>query len=149
MYEQNKAYQIQYECWLNVGKASLKCQRIMNALLSDLGITIAQHELLHRLLKTERITQKQLAESLVVVKSNIANHVKRLEKRGYIKTVSCVDDRRSKYLTLTREGKTLVDRSLVVQERLVSKMLENAKSTDIEATNRVMANVMQSLDELS
>lgn len=144
----NSSYDRQYECWLNVGKASLKCQRTMNSMLADLEVTIAQHELLLRIYQSKRITQKQLAAKLLVVKSNVANHVKRLEQRGFIKTIECVKDRRSRLLVLTSKGEKLVVRSIVIQETVVSKMLENVSASDIRATNRVMEKVIEALDKL-
>lgn len=148
MNEKYPNYRVKYECWLNVGKAALICQRTMNALLSEYEITIAQHELLLKLHQYKGIKQNELAAKLFVVKSNVSNHVKRIEKRGLVKTIQCEKDQRAKILVLTKLGEELIERSSEIQQKVVSKMFENVELSDIEATNRLMISTIQSLDDL-
>lgn len=141
-------YQAQHESWLNVGKAFLKCQRIMNSLLADLDITIAQHEILLTLGRNGLTTSKELSEKLLVVKSNVSNLIKKLDQRGLITITQCTNDRRSKYLELTSQGKELVRQSTNVQKKVVTTMMQGVDPADLQATNRVISNALRSLDTL-
>ncbi len=145
----NYDYKQKYECWLNTGKAFLKCQRTMNSLLSKLDITIAQHELLQTIYRKQGATQKEVSEQLLVVKSNVSNHIKNLQQRGLVKTSHCKTDLRNKNLILTAKGERLVKRSAEIQRKIITTMMKDMKQSDILATNRLMLTAMESLDEIT
>lgn len=149
MKKKNNEYQSNYESWLAVGKTFLKCQRTMNRLLLDLGISIAQHEILLTLSRHEPITHKELAEKLLVVKSNVSNLIKKLEHQSLVSVTSWPADKRVKHIRLTEAGKQLVKKSSAVQETVVTAMMHGVSSDDLLATNRVMFTAMSSLDQIA
>ena len=149
MKNSRNSYDASHDCWLTVGKAFLKCQRTMNKLLSDLDITIAQHEILLSLHHNDAMTHKELSERLLVVKSNVSNLIKKLEQRNLVKITPCIVDHRVKRLSLTRNGSLVVKKSSEIQKAVVTTMMQGLSSSDISVTNRVMMSALNSLDEIA
>ncbi len=121
----------------------------MNKLLSNLDITIAQHEILFTLNLNEGITHKELSKKLFVVKSNISNLIKKLEHRGLVCVTPCLKDQRVKRLGITKEGEQLLKKSTEVRRIVVKTMMQDVSSEDLEATNRLMLSALSSLDKLA
>jgi len=149
MKNRKSSYDAKYDCWLTVGKAFLKCQRTLNKLLSDLDITIAQHEILLSLHRNSGMTQKELSQKLLVVKSNVSNLIKKLEQRRLVKITPCDKDHRVKRLSLTKGGVQIVKTSSEIQKKVVTTMMGDISPNDISITRRAMISTLNSLDKIA
>lgn len=137
-----------FDVWLRVGRANLKCHRVLNSLLSGLDLSLAQHEVLVTIRRHDGLTQNELSDRLLVVKSNVSALIKKLESRGLVRRVIDPADSRNKRLSLTGEGHELVERSFELQNRVVEAMTSVFSDDDLARIGAVMGRVSDALDTL-
>ena len=104
-----------FDTWLNVGHTNLKVHRVLNQLLGDLDLSLAQHEILVTIQRCGSPTQGELSERLHIIKSNASALLSKLEARRLVRREPDPQDSRVRRLTLTPDGQALVKRSFAVQ----------------------------------
>lgn len=134
--------------WLLVGQTHMKCQHVLQRDLRALDLSIAQHDVLVGIKGHEGLTQRQLADVLHVVKSNVTGLVQKLEQRGLVVRSQDSGDARSNRLSLTDAGRALVRRSLNIQKRVVTAMLAPLDANELAQLESVMERAGQALDML-
>lgn len=135
-----------FDVWLDVGRTNLKCHRILNTLLAGVDLSLAQHEVLMTIRRNPGLTQKEISEKLLVVKSNVSALIKKLEARGLVRRTPDADDSRNNRLSLTAGGERLVRRSFELQNRVVAAMTSELSDEELVQTGRVMRRVGEALD---
>ena len=138
-----------YEAWLQVARTNSKCHQALNALLEKVGLSLAQHEVLVWIHRRSGLTQKDLSEQLLVVKSNVSALLKKLEDRGLVRRTTDPDDSRNKKLSLTAKGRRLVEKSFALQNKVVEAMTSVLTDAEIEQVKSMMRRIGASLDELA
>ena len=137
-----------FDTWLLVGRTNLKVHRVLNLLLGELDLSLAQHEILVTIRQNSGLTQRELSEQLLVVKSNATALLKKLETRGLVRRTPDEVDSRIKRLSLTRAGDALVQQSFAMQTRVIKAMMAVMTDEDIEVTSDIMGRVGAAIDEL-
>ncbi len=137
-----------YDTWLLVAKNYQKCHRALANALQNLGISVAQHEVLIAIGRAQSLTQQQLAEQLLVVKSNVTGLVQRLEQQGFVQRTTNKEDARSKHLTLTAKGKRMAEKTFALQSELVNSMMGTMTDQQLEKSGQLFMRVGGVLDEL-
>lgn len=138
-----------FDVWLNVGRTNLKVHRVLGQLLATLELSLAQHEILMTIRQHEGLTQMQLSEKLLVVKSNVSALLKKLEARGLVKRKQDPQDSRNKHLSLTAAGERLVGRSFALQNKVVTAMTSKLTDTDLRRLDDITSRVEVALDDLA
>ena len=93
--------------WMRLSRVHRKYERASAEELHRCGLNLAQFDVLTTLRASEGITQGDLAKRLLVTQGNITQLIDRLEERGLL----CRhQEGRSKCLTLTEQGRQLLDR---------------------------------------
>jgi DNA-binding MarR family transcriptional regulator len=137
-----------FDVWLTVGRTNLKVHRALNQTIGELDLSLAQHEILLSILQKPGLTQKQLAENLLVVKSNVSALIKKLEARGLVHRDCDPCDTRNKCLSLTEAGERLVRQSFERQNRVIEAMVSVMSDEELKMIGDVMSRVGPSLDKL-
>lgn len=137
-----------FDVWLLVGRTNQKVHRALNQSLGELDLSLAQHEILLWIWQKPGVTQKQLAERLLVVKSNVSALLKKLEARGLVHRDCDPKDTRNKCLSLTAAGKQLVEQSFERQNRIIAAMAAEMSDDDLERVGAVMGRVGKAMDAL-
>ena len=96
----------------------LKLVRVSEALVKaadrffgKYGVTAAQYDVLIILKYSEKkLTQSDLGGHRVVSRSNITGIIDRLERLGLVKREGSPEDRRVKYISITKKGQDLIKR---------------------------------------
>lgn len=137
-----------FDVWLSVGRNNLKVHRALNQSLAELDLSLAQHEILLSIWQNSGITQKALAENLLVVKSNVSALLKKLEARGLVRRAPDPADSRNNRLTLTGAGRALVQQSFARQNRIIDAMASVMSDEDLERVAAIMSRVGKALDRV-
>lgn len=137
-----------YDVWLLVGRTNLKVHRALNNLLAGVDLSLAQHEVLVHVHRDRGLSQKELSERLLVVKSNVSALIKKLEARDLVRRAPDPDDARNNQLFLTSSGEELVQESFALQNRVVDAMVAVMSDAELEMIGDVMQRVSHSLDQL-
>ena len=137
-----------FETWLRVGRTNLKVHRALNLLLGDLDLSLAQHEILVTIRRLSGLTQRELSEQLLLIKSNATALLQKLEARGLVLRTSDTGDSRIKRLSLTRKGNELVQRSYARQTQVINGMVSVLTDDELELTADIMSRVGNAIDGL-
>lgn len=138
-----------FDVWMEVGRTHLKVHRVLNLLLGELDLSLAQHEILVALQKRPGQTQQELSNRLLLVKSNASALIRKLENRGLVHRSPDPEDTRNKRVRLTAAGQALVQKSIAVQNRVIKAMAEVMSDADLDHTQAVMSRVGAAVDELN
>ena len=137
-----------FDTWLLVGRTNLKVHRALNLLLGELDLSLAQHEILVTICRNSGLTQRELSEQLLLIKSNATALLQKLEARGLIRRTPDSEDSRIKRLSLTRKGDVLVRKSFAVQTRVIQAMVAVMSDDELEQTAEIMGRVGDAIDQL-
>lgn len=107
------------------------------------NVTPVQFGLLSAVLDEPGCDQVTLAEKVGIDRTNIADVVRRLERRGWVKRVVNASDRRMRAVSLTDEGRMFVNRAHArmqrAQERLLSPLGEKERAQFVRLLQRLVA----------
>lgn len=83
--------------------------KVADRFFKPYSITSVQYNVLVILNSSlNKISQSELGTQLVVSRSDITGIIDRLEKAGYVKREDSLEDRRTKFISLTEKGKDLI-----------------------------------------
>ena len=136
----------QYPEWVAVVKTYSKCHRLLSVRLAELDLSVAQHELLLAVGRSEGLSQRALAGRLLVGKSNVTAMLKRLGARELVRRENDVHDARIWHVHLTPAGRRLLKRSVRVQAGVVSLMTGELSTGQVAQLGAIMRTVGASLD---
>ena len=136
-----------FGAWIKVGVVYQRTYRILAERLKALELTVAQFDALANLYVGDGIRQQELAARLLVTKGNVTGLVNRLVEHGWVERRADPEDGRAHRVLLTRSGRKLAKRALVIQRDLVDEMMgtltqqqrEQLRSTLDQLAKRVVA----------
>jgi DNA-binding MarR family transcriptional regulator len=106
--------------WLRLVRVFQKVDQAMSAELRREGLTVGQFDVLAQVGASEGSTQQQVADALLVTKSNVCQLLDRMERAGLVERQQ---HGRMNHLYLTEEGKRLYDRVIPDHERRLAEQL--------------------------
>jgi len=127
--------------WVACGKVNLLVRKAMSEGLADLGLDLPQYDALSAVFRFPGITQSELAEKLLVGRSNLSMLLPEMEKRQWIKRESDEADRRVRRLFVTTKGRKLVSAGLAVQVQLTDHMSQAVDDDECDAIGDMMRRV--------
>ncbi len=122
--------------------------KVVERLVSNLGIHHGQHHLLMRLAKQEWKSQKELADSMEISTATVAVSLKKLENSGYIKRDVIPDDNRYNQLEITEKGREVVKESCKIFDHIDETMFKDFTEEEKETLYRLMKKANKNLLEL-
>jgi DNA-binding MarR family transcriptional regulator len=128
--------------WLRLAKVYHKVDRASAEHLSTYGLSVGQFDVLAQVGAHEGIMQKELAEKLLVTKSNVCQILGRMEERGL---VTRHQECRAKRLFLTEEGRSLFDEVVPSQEALIDRLLSCVTSEDHDLLSKILGRLDRTL----
>ncbi len=89
-----------------LGSSRLLAQALDHQLEAEAGLSITEYETLVRLSEApgRRMRMRELAGESVATRSGVTRTITRLEQAGWVRRVSCADDRRGMLAELTDAG---------------------------------------------
>jgi DNA-binding MarR family transcriptional regulator len=106
---------------LHIRRASRILTQAYDAALRPTGLAVNQFTLLVAIYLSEPVSITQLAEGLFSDQTTTTRNVKLLEKQGLVAT-SPGSDRRIKLVSLTSDGKVLLDKALPLWEQVQAEL---------------------------
>ena len=106
--------------WLRLARVFQKMQQAMAEHLRGYDLNVAQFDVLARVGAAEGSMQQEVADSLLVTKSNVCQLLDRMERSGLVERRPAG---RANRLHLTAAGRQLFDRVVPAHERLIAEQL--------------------------
>jgi DNA-binding MarR family transcriptional regulator len=107
--------------WLRLLRVESKVESILEARLREHDLNLAQFDVLAHIGARAGITQRELAESLLVTKGNVTQLLDRMEGRGWILRRR---EGRTNRLFLTGAGSRLFEEAVPEHEALVTELFD-------------------------
>ncbi|NOR57263.1 MAG: MarR family transcriptional regulator [Sulfurimonas sp.] len=121
---------------------STQVKQELDAKLRKKDITVYQFGVLMQIYKGETLTQKEIAKFINADEPSTARLMNRLEEKSCIKRTVDEKDKRKKVISLTQEGKALLNEllpyALEVNDNHTSKLSEEEEKTLYELLLKVI-----------
>ena len=131
--------------WIAVAKAAQAVGRALSDALAPLDLKTAQLDMMMNIYRHPGMSQQELAEKLIVGRSNITMLMPGMIKKGHIKRSGDKQDKRIQRLTLTDEGTALLMQALAIYSALIDKAMATASQ---EECDRVGAQMLKMIELL-
>lgn len=124
--------------WVQLARVYQRLSGRVEQSLARHGLTAPQFDVLATLAAGEGITQRELAERLLVTKGNVVGLLNRLEALGWVERRADPADKRANRLYLTRAGRGVCGRVMPEQVELVRAMLGPLSDADARTLRRLL-----------
>ncbi len=131
--------------WIAVGRACQVMGLTLARALQPLDIKPPHLDILVNLFRTPGISQQDLADKLLVGRSNLSMLLPQLEKRGLIVRRGDAKDRRILRLELTAEGIRLTEEAITIQSALIDRTMKTASAEECDLVGDVMLRIITEL----
>ncbi|MGI9060331.1 MAG: MarR family winged helix-turn-helix transcriptional regulator [Ktedonobacteraceae bacterium] len=128
--------------WLRLYRVVQKIDRAQNMHLRSWDLNTAQFDVLAHVGAHTRMTQQELADSLLVTKGNISQLLDRMEKLGLLRRCQ---EKRNNTLVLTEKGQQLYDLVVPTTEKLIEDQLAVLSPAEAAELLKLVRKVDQSL----
>jgi len=133
--------------WISVGKVNQIVRKSMSDGLAEVGLDLPYYDILSAVYRYPGMTQRELAERLLVGRSNLSMLLPELERREWIKRKPDEHDKRLRRLFLTDAGNHQAARGLDVQVKLIEHMLDVLTEAECSELGNMMRRVGEHLIE--
>jgi DNA-binding MarR family transcriptional regulator len=133
--------------WLSVVRAYNLCDELMASRLGEIGVRVAEHEILANLQREPGLSQQMLAARCFSAKSHVSGLVNDLEQRGWLRREPDPSDARAKRLFLDTAGVKIAERTARIQNEIVALMASALSDNTLVRVQAAMEAVSAALSE--
>ena len=134
-----------FDVWLSIARTYQLCERAISQRVAPLGISLAQHDVLANVMHAPGLTQQEIADRLLVARSNVSMLLSSMEKSGLLERTKDDNDRRLRRIFLTPRGRKIAEASLAAQTEVVDTMISAIEQTEVVTIGAAMEKVEQAL----
>lgn len=121
-------------------------QNLLTELANNgINITIEEWRILFYLWNEDGINQQELATIANKEKSTITRQVKGLELKKLVYRSAKDNDRRNKYIFLTKEGHNIKDKAISASEKVINKAQNNISDNELSVLQKALNKVINNL----
>lgn len=131
--------------WVAVAKAAQAVGRALSDALAPLDLKTAQLDMLMNIYRHPGLSQQELAEKLIVGRSNITMLMPGLVARGIVTRTGDKGDKRIQRLALTDAGTKLLMKALAIYSALIDKAMAAATPQECDMVGAQMMKMIQAL----
>lgn len=131
--------------WVAVARACQVMGLTLARALQPLDIKPPHLDILVNLFRTPGMSQQDLADKMLVGRSNLSMLLPQLEKRGLLVRRGDPQDRRVLRLELTPEGIQLTEQAIAIQSDLINRTMKTASTEECNMVGEVMTRMIREL----
>ncbi len=133
--------------WVAVAKAAHVVERAIGEALKPLDLKTAQLDMMMNIHRHPGLSQQELAERLIVGRSNITMLMPALVTRGLVAREGDTHDKRIQRLRLTEPGTALLMQALSVYSSLIDVAMSASSPEDCDLVGRQMTKMIELLNK--
>lgn len=113
------------------------------------GMEVAPMEIksLHLINRLESCTAAVMSEQMDRDKGQIARLIKEMINKGLIEKTPNPNDTRSQLIQLTEQGRSLLDRMLAIESKMMERMLVGLSQKQVDTFNQVAVTMTENLKQ--
>ncbi|MDH4944154.1 MarR family transcriptional regulator [Sulfurimonas sp. C5] len=127
---------------------SVVIKRLIESRIQEYDLTHLQFSILMNLYRNNTTTQKELLKYVYGDEASVTRLIDRLESKGYLKRVQSQDDKRKKNISLTEEGRFLVQKLVHFAKEVNQELIKDLDQDEAEEFLRLLQKVSSSLDKV-
>ena len=131
--------------WIAVARACQMMSLTLTRALQGLDLKPPHLDILANVYRYLGISQQDLANKLLVGRSNLSMLIPQLEQRGLIERRTDEDDRRVLRLTLTGKGETLTEDALAIQTEVIDRSMAASSVDECNLVGDVMWRMVEQM----
>jgi MarR family 2-MHQ and catechol resistance regulon transcriptional repressor len=131
--------------WLLLWKAARSVEAFASRSISQFGMTPTDFGVLEALLHKGPLTVKQIGEKVLLTSGSMTAAVDRLENRGLVVRSNDAHDRRARIISLTPEGRELIERAFTCHRDAMEEGLKGFS----EAERTILLPLLRSLGRVA
>lgn len=109
--------------------------------LSPFNLAPEQNFIMMLLWKKDGITQNEIGERLGKDKTNITRMISNLENKGFVRKITCTDDRRCFKIYLTPSGAQLEQEVCPVMEEIGQELVDGISAEELVLLRKLLTKV--------
>lgn len=133
--------------WIAVARAHQLMGLTLTRSLQGLDLKPPHLDILGNVYRYPGISQQDLANKLLVGRSNLSMLLPQLEQRGLVERRTDADDRRVLRLTLTEKGQALTENALAIYTEVIDKAMSTSSPEDCDMVGDVMRRMLEKLTD--
>lgn len=122
--------------------------RVLQSKIAPHGVSIGQWYFLRVLWDKDGLTQRELSQRVGMMEPTTVTALNGMERRGYVKRVRNVEDRRKINIYLTDKGRALKTRLLPFVPEINRLATRGIPDSDIEHVRKLLAAMKKNLDQI-
>ena len=130
-----------YRNWIAVAKVHALVEKTMTTALAPLGLKLPHYDIMANIFRFPALTQQELANRLLVGRSNLSMLLPELEKRGLVIRMPDSKDKRLRRLCLTDQGLALTQEALGLQVKVIEDMMGALTAEECDQLGDLMRRV--------
>ena len=130
-----------------MAKVHALVEKAMSAGLAPLELKLPHYDILANVYRFPGLTQQDLADRMLVGRSNLSMLLPELERRGLVERRFDAEDRRLRRLRLTADGTALTRKALAVHVALIEDMMQALSPEECEALGDAMRRIGRHMAE--
>ena len=138
---------VKLRTWLQLVRTFYLIYRRLVSVLATNDVTVPQFDMLATLRFSEGITQREIAERLLVTKGNVCGVLDRLERLGWVERRPDASDGRANRLYLTVSGRKKLAIVIPEHDALILQAMRTLPGADVKALRRVLEDLELANDE--
>ncbi len=132
--------------WVAVARACQALDRTLSQALSGLDLKTAHLDMMMNIHRHPGMSQQELANKLLVGRSNITMLLPQMEKRELARRVPDKKDKRVLRLYLTDKGEALLQEALKIHLALVERIMADTPDNECDIVGAAMNRVVAALN---
>lgn len=133
--------------WIEVPKAYQVARRLLSDGLATIDLDLPRYDVLATILRFPGLTQQELADKLLIGRSNLSMLLPDMERKRLIERREDTADLRLKRLFLTSTGEELARAGLRVHVKLVNHMMAPSSEEECQALGDQMRKIRRHMQE--
>lgn len=133
--------------WIAVAKAAQAVGRALSDALAPLDLKTAQLDMMMNIYRHPGLSQQELAEKLIVGRSNITMLMPSLVARGLVTRTADTSDKRIQRLDLTDAGRQLLMKALAVYTDLIERAMSTSTPEQCDMVGQQMTKLLEVLSK--
>ena len=132
--------------WVAVGRVNQLVRKRLGDALTKQGLDLPSYDVLSAVFRFPGLTQSELADKLLVGRSNLSMLLPDMETQGLLRREPDEKDKRIRRVYLTTSGKKQAKKGVKIQVMLIEHMMGSISDAECDAIGESMRKVIKYLE---
>lgn len=132
--------------WVSVGRVNQLVRKRLGDALAEQGLDLPGYDVLSAVFRFPGLTQSELADKLLVGRSNLSMLLPDMETQGLLRREPDENDKRIRRVYLSVKGEKQAKKGVHIQVMLIEHMMDSISEAECDAIGESMRKVIQFLE---